>query len=116
MNFVSKGFPCLPVHEHHIPDELRLKMCEIEVCDNNCEYRIKGIISSGLSLEGIAEGIKVGKAEGRAEGIEVGKAEGREEGRTQERLENIRFMLSIGVDPEIISNKFDIPVEEILKL
>lgn len=54
--------------------------------------------------------------DGVSKGIEKGRAEGRAEGREEERAESIRFMLSVGVAPEVIADKYGMTPEAVLSL
>ncbi|MDE7421496.1 MAG: Rpn family recombination-promoting nuclease/putative transposase, partial [Muribaculaceae bacterium] len=54
--------------------------------------------------------------DGVSKGIEKGRAEGRAEGREEERIESIRFMLSIGVAPEVIAAQYNMTPGEVLGL
>ena len=48
----------------------------------------------------------------RRESFDEGRAEGREE----ERLESIRFMLSVGIDPEVIAAQYHMTTEAVLRM
>lgn len=50
--------------------------------------------------------------DGRAEG----RVEGRAEGRDEERRENIRFMLSVGIAPDVIAAQYNMTSDEVLGL
>lgn len=47
---------------------------------------------------------------------ETERAEGRAEGKNEERRESIRIMLSLGIQPDIIAEKYGITSEEVLGL
>lgn len=66
--------------------------------------------------QGLAQGIAQGLEEGRAEGRAEGHAEGRAEGEAEAREESIRIMLSLGISPEAIADKYGISAGEILRL
>ncbi len=71
------------------------------------------------SLKAYRDGYAIAETErklGRAEGREEGRVEGRAEGRAEERQESIRIMLSLGIAPETIGAKYDMPPEEVIKL
>ncbi len=50
--------------------------------------------------------------EGKAEG----EVEGEKKGRLQERLASIRFMLSLGISPEVIAKQYEMTPEEVIRL
>ena len=52
----------------------------------------------------------------RAEGRAKGRAEGRVEGKNEERRESFRTMLSLGIDPGTIAEKYGITSEEVIGL
>lgn len=54
--------------------------------------------------------------DGVSKGIEKGREEGKEEGREEERLKSIRFMLSLGIAPEVIAAQYHMTIEAILSL
>ncbi|MDE6633366.1 MAG: Rpn family recombination-promoting nuclease/putative transposase [Muribaculaceae bacterium] len=66
--------------------------------------------------DGVSKGIQKGREEGIKKGREEGIKKGREEGREEERMESIRFMLSIGVAPEVIAKQYGMTAEELLGL
>ncbi len=45
-----------------------------------------------------------------------GKAEGRAEGREEERIYSIRLMLSMGISPEVIAEKYSMQLKEVLEI
>lgn len=47
---------------------------------------------------------------------EEGRAEGRAEGRDEERLNSIHIMLSLGVAPEVIAEKYGISKDEVIRI
>lgn len=52
----------------------------------------------------------------RKESFDDGRAEGRAEGRDEERRESIRFMLSVGIAPEVIAAQYNMTSDEVLGL
>ncbi len=62
----------------------------------------------GAYQDGEEKGFQKGRAEGKAEGIEIGE--------TKERLASIRFMLSLGISPEVIANQYEMTPEEVIRL
>ncbi len=49
-------------------------------------------------------------------GIAVGTAEARVEGKESERQKGIQIMLSLGISPELIAEKFKISPKEVIRL
>lgn len=77
------------------------------------------IIAYSQSLEKLRDtqvGIKYAADKARAEARERALAEGRAEGRAEERESSIRIMLSLGIAPETIADKYEISLEDVLRL
>ena len=70
--------------------------------------------------EGKAEGRAEGRAKGRAEGLEEGKAKGRaeglEEGKNEEKIENAKRFLAMGLTPEQVAAGTRLSIDEVKKL
>ncbi len=62
--------------------------------------------------EGYQEGWSKGKLEGREEGL----AEGKTAGRNEERIENARRFLALGLSPEQVAAGTQLPLDEVKKL
>lgn len=70
--------------------------------------------------EGREIGIKVGLEEGLKEGREVGLREGKEvglrEGKEEEKYNNARNLLKLGIEPSKISEALGIPMDKLMSL
>ncbi len=63
--------------------------------------------------EARADGVAEGIARGMKKGIAKGKAEGKEEGKAEERKKVIRALDGM-LPPEVIAEKLDVPLAEVL--
>lgn len=54
-------------------------------------------------------------SKGMEKGLAKGMEKGREEGKEEERVKGIRFMLELGISAEIISQKYGITVEDVMR-
>lgn len=62
------------------------------------------------------EGMAKGMEEGMAKGMEEGMAKGMAKGEERERKESIRFMLSLGITPQVIADKYGVSADEVIRL
>lgn len=66
--------------------------------------------------EGRSEGRLEGHKEGRAEGLAEGRAEGKTAGRNEEKVENAKRFLAMGLSPEQVAAGTQLPLDEVKKL
>ena len=77
------------------------------------EARAEGIARG--KADGLAEGMARGKADGLAEGITRGMAKGKAEGLVEAQERFIRALDGV-VPPEVIAEKLDVPLAEVLEI
>ena len=64
------------------------------------------------SLKSYRDSYSIAKTE-RTEGFNEGMEKGIAEGREEERMESIRFMLSVGIAPEVIAAQYNMTVDDV---